>query len=128
MRIIPVAELHALFKAQGVSGQQHCAVVCPMCGTVQSGASLMKAGAGKTFEEVERFIGWSCVGRWTGAPGPRKKPDGEPCDWTLGGLFKVHRTEVVTPDGKHHPYFEIATPEQARELEATAASDTTMSR
>ena len=24
---------------------------------------------------------------------------------TLGGLFKIHELEVVTPDGEHHPRF-----------------------
>ena len=117
MRTLTVEELHAEFKAQGVSSRENIAVVCPMCGTVQSARSLMEAGAGKTFDEVERFVGWSCVGRWTGAKSPRRVHDGKPCDWTLGGLFKTHSTEVVTPDGKRHPYFEIATPEQAQELE-----------
>lgn len=114
MRRITVEQLHAEFKAQGVTRREDIAVVCPMCSTVQSIATLMRAG--RTAEEAENSIGWSCVGRFMDAPAPRNKPDGKPCNWTLGGLFKVHKLEVLTPDGKANPYFEIATPEQAQAL------------
>lgn len=102
----------AALKAQGVP-REHMAFVCPMCGTVQSANDLIAAGAGNDFSEVEKYLGFSCVGRWTGAESPRKSPDGEPCNWTLGGLFSLHKLEVVTPDGNSHPHFEPATPEQA---------------
>lgn len=52
---------------------------------------------------------------------PRKKPDGKPCNWTLGGLFRLHELEVITPDGKAHPTFAVATPAQAQAHEATKA-------
>jgi hypothetical protein len=81
---------------------------------MQTGNDLIRAGAGKTFEDVEKYLGFSCVGRFTGAKSPRKEPDGKPCNWTLGGLFSLHTLEVVTPDGEHHPRFEVATPEQAQ--------------
>ncbi len=109
---ITLEEFKARAKAQGVP-RVNVAVICPMCGTIQSMADLIAAGAGKTEADVERYIGFSCVGRWTGAPGPRKNPDGKPCDWTLGGLFSVHKLAVVI-DGKEHPHFEIATPEHAK--------------
>ena len=114
MRQTTLDEFQAELKAQGVPSHEHCAFVCPMCGTIQSAKDLIAAGAGENFEAVERFIGFSCVGRWTGAEGPRKAPDGKPCNWTLGGLFTLHTLKVVTPDGKAHPRFELATPEQAQ--------------
>ncbi|MBU6231566.1 hypothetical protein KGP36_02765 [Patescibacteria group bacterium] len=113
-----VEEMHEAFKAQGVP-REHLAFVCPMCGTVQSCQSLIKAGAGATVEEVEKFIGFSCVGRWTKAgppPGRPKENNTKGCNWTLGGLFQCHKLEVITPDGKRQPSFEVATPDQAREL------------
>ena len=82
--------------------------------TVQSAADLIAAKAGASMGEVEKYLGFSCVGRFTGAKSPRKKPDGSPCNWTLGGLFSLHELEVVTEDGEHHPSFELATPEQAQ--------------
>ena len=107
-------------KAQGVPCE-HVAMMCPMCGTVQSDADLIAAGAGADFDEVEKYLGFSCVGRFTGAGSPREKPDGKPCNWTLGGLFALHRLEVVTPDGKRHPRFELATPAEAQaHMEARA--------
>lgn len=123
---ITVEEAHRRMKAQGVSSNKHVAFVCPVCGTVQSMASLVAAGCPK--DKVESYIGFSCEGRWTGAgpwpsggdrsaKGLRRTYPG--CDWTLGGLFRIHRLEVVMPDrAEPQPCFEIASPEQAQALEA----------
>lgn len=118
-------EFIAVLKAQRVP-TDHFAFICPMCGTVQSGDDLIKAGAGKDFDEIEKYLGFSCVGRWTGAgPPPKDKTLGKGCNWTLGGLFALHKLEVVTPDGEKHPGFEPATPEQAQAhmLEKKLAED-----
>ncbi|NVN02914.1 MULTISPECIES: VVA0879 family protein [Asaia] len=117
MRKITLDEFLSELKNQG-QAREDAAFVCPMCGTVQSAKSLIAAGAGNSFEEVETKLGYSCVGRWLGSPAPRKKPDGKPCNWTLGGLFRLHALEVTGPDGKDHPFFEIATIEQAERLAA----------
>jgi hypothetical protein len=109
-----LAEYHAALKAQGAKTVADVVMICPMCGTPQTGNDLIRAGAGNTFDAVERYLGFSCIGRFTGAGSPRKEPDGKPCDWTLGGLFRMHKLEVVTPDGEKHPRFEIAGPEQAK--------------
>lgn len=115
MRTVTIAEFHAELKAQGVSGHEHLAFRCPVCRTIQSGHDIISTGAVKTFEEAERFLAFSCIGRFTGS-GPHKRgaPAGSGCDWTLGGLFRIHELEVVTPDGRKHPRFELATPEEAR--------------
>ena len=117
---IDIPELHRRFKAQGVSSRQHIAVICPMCATVQSMRSLINAGAGKTEDEVERYVGFSCVGRFTGegsALSDEERQQGKGCDWTLGGLFKLHKLEVIDPEGRARPYFQIASPDQAQALE-----------
>jgi hypothetical protein len=111
-------------KVQGVSSK-HIALVCPICGTVQSMASLIKVGAKP--ETVEGFFGFSCEGRFSRAgpwPAESNKTDAAKkrrlvrgCDWTLGGLLRLHRLEV-TVDGGVRPCFELATPEQALELKA----------
>lgn len=113
MKTMTIEDFHVALKAQGVPRREDLALVCPMCKTVQSAADFMTAGAGANFEAVEKWLGYSCVGRHTGAGEPRRTPDGKPCNWSLGGLFQCHQLEVVTPDGKHHPQFEPATPEQA---------------
>lgn len=118
---VTVEEIHRRFKAQGVGAREHVAVKCPMCGTVQSMASLAKAGAAA--DAAERAIGFSCEGRFNGAgPWPngkaaQAKRRKRGCDWTLGGLFKIHKLEVATPEGPR-AYFEIAAPDEARDLEA----------
>jgi hypothetical protein len=116
---ITVDQFHEQMRAQGVP-RKHIAFICPICGTVQSMASLIIAGAGSTEDEVEKYVGFSCVGRWTNA-GPHRKgaAAGKGCDWTLGGLLQLHKLIVITPDGEKHPHFVPASPDQARELMAT---------
>lgn len=122
MNTMTLAEFHAACKAQAPSHDQ-IVFRCPLCKTLQSGADLIRAGAGATFDEVERYLGFSCIGRFTGAPSPRAKPDGKPCDWTLGGLFRLHTFEVITPDGEHHPRFELATREEADQHRAATTTE-----
>lgn len=112
MQTLSLKEFHAACKAQAPSADL-IVFKCPMCGTLQTARDLIAAGAGPDLDAVERYLGFSCIGRFTGAPGPRKEPDGQPCNWTLGGLFRLHKLEVVTPDGEHHPRFELATREEA---------------
>ena len=121
MRTMTVSEFRDALRAQGVPTED-VALRCPMCGTVQSARDLIAAGAGLNFDEVERFLGFSCVGRWTGAGSPRNAPDGKPCNWTLGGLFQTHKMAVITEDGEHHPRFEPVTPEEAQAHAAAFAA------
>lgn len=113
MKTMTLSEFRDAVRAQGVP-MEHVAMKCPMCGVVQSGNDLIAANAGPDFEAVEKYLGFSCLGRFTGAGAPRKEHDGKPCNWTLGGLFSLHKFEVVTPDGKMHPRFELASPEEAK--------------
>lgn len=82
-------------KLQGVPIEQ-VTFVCPKCKTLQCGNDLIEAGAGKSFDDIEKYLAFSCVGRWNKNKG---------CDWTLGGLFQIHELKIITPDGKHHPRF-----------------------
>jgi hypothetical protein len=117
-RTIPLEDFHAEVKAQGVSGREHVAFRCVLCKCVQSGRSLIEAGAGADMASVEKYVGFSCVGRWTGAGAPRNKPDGKPCDWTLGGLFGFADLYVSVPErAEPQASFELATPEEAQALE-----------
>lgn len=117
VRQITVDEFHEELKAQGVP-RIDLAFLCPMCGTVQSAADLIAVGAGSCFDDVEGFLGFSCVGRWkhgrSGWEAARSEPDGNGCDWTLGGLFGMQRLEVVDDHGVRHPRFEPVTPAEAQ--------------
>ncbi len=125
MERITIDELHSRFKAQGVSAREHIAFKCINCGTVQSMASLAKAGC--PADETEKYVGFSCEGRFSNAgpwPGDKNKTEKAKarrkirgCDWTLGGLFRLHHVEVVNADGKPEPIFDIATPDDAQALE-----------
>lgn len=127
MNRITLADLHAQMKAQGVSTHDHSAFKCPACGTAQSMATLRRAGV--PGGEIERVIAFSCEGRWTKAGPPahgdsaeaeaRRKIRG--CDWTLGGLFRIHTLEVIYPDGVARPTFELAKPDEAQALERWVA-------
>lgn len=112
MQTLTLDEYRAACKAQAPSWDL-VVMKCPMCGTPQTARDLVAAGAGADLDAVERYLGFSCIGRFTGAPSPRKEPDEQPCNWTLGGLFRTHKLEVVTPDGEHHARFELATREEA---------------
>ena len=113
MKTMPIEEFRAAVHAQGVP-REHFAFLCPMCKTVQSSADLIEAGAGQDFDSVRQYLGFSCVGRFTGAGSPSKQAPGTGCNWTLGGLFRMHELEVVTEDGVHHPHFEPVTADQAQ--------------
>jgi hypothetical protein len=115
MKKLSIEQFQQEIKSQGMSNRLDVAFKCPMCKTIQSMRSFTAAGVDEYTAEL--MIGFSCVGRFTGAPGPRKEPDGQPCNWTLGGLFKTHEMEVVDSNGKVHLYFDLATPEQAKALE-----------
>ena len=114
IKTIGIKEFLELLKSQGVP-REHLAFRCPMCGTVQSATDLIRAGAGKDYEDVEGFLGFSCVGRWTKAgPSLKGNPPGKGCDWTLGGLLKIRDLDVVTESGERHPRFEPCTPGEAK--------------
>lgn len=121
MKTMTLAEFHAACKAQAVGHHKHIAMRCPICHTLQSAQDLIAAGAGADFEQVEQYVGFSCVGRFTnaGAHQPGRAP-GAGCNWTLGGLFQLHTLEVITDDGKRHPRFELATPAEAQAHAARA--------
>lgn len=129
MERITIEQLHERFKAQGVSAREHIAFKCPVCGTVQSIASLTKAGAPPA--KIENFVGFSCEGRFSNAgPWPSDKRKGRAfdarravrgCDWTLGGLFRIHNLEVINAEGVPQPTFEVASAEEAQALERLMA-------
>lgn len=97
MKTMTLDEFHNAMKNQGKKRIEDVTFRCPHCRTLQSGQDLIDAGAGKTMDEIEKYLAFSCVGRFTKEKG---------CDWTLGGLFKIHELEVITPDGKRHSRFE----------------------
>lgn len=106
MITMTIAEFQAALKAQGVKRHEHLAFRCPMCDTLQSAQDLIEAGAGADFDAVEKYLGFSCVGRWTNAgPPPEKKGTQKGCNWTLGGFLTITDLVVIAEDGTKHPRF-----------------------
>lgn len=68
---------------------------CPACGHVATVADWAAV------EAPESAIAFSCVGRWQKKPREAfvhkadKSP--EPCNYAGGGLFRIHRVEVLRP-------------------------------
>lgn len=114
MKTASLKDFQTELLAQGVP-QVHLAFKCPRCGTVQSAHDLIAAGAGNGFDEVEKYLGFSCVGRFAKEESHEYGTPRKGCDWTLGGLFRIHKLEVITEDGAHHPRFEPATKEEAQQ-------------
>lgn len=67
---------------------------CVQCGQSQCLQDFIDAGV----KEPENYVYFSCIGRYVVGRG---------CDWTLGGLFQIHKMEVEF-DGKRIPVFEMA--------------------
>lgn len=116
IQTVSKSEFDNIVQEQNV--HKHCyAFICPMCGTIQSMASLVDAGVSK--EKVHEYIGFSCEGRWRegNPPTEAKKKNSRGCNWTLGGLFQLHNFQVQWEDGHIQPFFSPANKEQAKALE-----------
>jgi hypothetical protein len=83
---------------------------CPRCGGVQTGQDFVDAGL--TPEQAATRAYFSCIGRVVRGRG---------CDWSLGGLLRIHEVEVLDPtDGSTVPVFDFDRP-QAPEFGASPA-------
>lgn len=110
-RRVTLAEWQAEGKRRFGEKVRNWKFICPACLTVQSGQDFIDTGMEK--ERIGTVLGFSCIGRYRGAPAAGlSKCARNGCDWTLGGLLQIHSLEVVTESGKAVPTFEFA-PEKA---------------
>lgn len=72
--------------------------VCPKCKTIQSVKELKEVTP--EGEDWRSYIAFSCIGRFN------KEKKG--CNWTLGGLFRIHTAEIVHEKSIPRPIFEFA--------------------
>lgn len=88
---------------------------CSNCGHVQSIADfleLKKLGIIKKETDVGTLVYFSCIGRFdtripeedVGTIWDKKSP----CNYTLGGLFRIAKTFVISESGERIPVFEFA--------------------
>lgn len=81
---------------------EHWRFVCPCCHYVQSVAECRAAG-------MANAIGFSCIGRWTGAKREALGGTGlGPCNYAGGGLFRLNPTRVLDADGHEYEMFDFA--------------------
>jgi hypothetical protein len=72
-------------------------------------------------EVAEEAAYFHCEGRYAGAQSSEGGPDG--CNWTLGGLFRIHTVCVVHPEsGADCPVFIFDHPDADRELASATAA------
>ena len=68
--------------------------------------------------DPDGVVYFSCIGRWVPGIG---------CDWTLGGLLRIHTLEVINGQGDKIPVFEFAddpdAPEPANKKSCPVAPD-----
>jgi hypothetical protein len=68
---------------------------CPQCKGIQTLQEFIEIGV----EKPENVFFYSCIGRFIEDRG---------CDWSLGGLLQIHKTEVIVENEKKIPVFEFA--------------------
>lgn len=108
---IRAAEFVSQLEAQALPNEQ-LTFKCPRCACLYNANDLIAAGVGPNLREVGQYLGVSCITRFIGHERSRSKLS-HPCTWKLGGLLPFHRLEVVHR-GATYPFFEIATPDEAR--------------
>lgn len=68
---------------------------CPACKEIQTLQDFID----HNIPDPDTLFYFSCIGRWV---------EGRGCNWTLGGLFPIHQTEVIDELGQEHPVMEFA--------------------
>ncbi len=126
MKTIPQSEFVAEATKRFGPKARNWQFVCPACGTLQTPQQFLDAGVSE--DKVRTVMGFSCIGRYTGQgdAGIAAKSKGLPwdrgCNWTLGGLLRIHTLALILDDGSHSPIFELAPPANAAPCPAESQS------
>ena len=105
MKMVPYDEWIQEGERRFGKDQKQWGFKCCNCGHVQCMADFeaLSSYTGRP----ETVVFFSCIGRWSGGKG--ELGNGlSPCNYTLGGLFKIHKLTVVYPDGEREAVFEFA--------------------
>lgn len=93
------AKGHALFGPD----QKQWRFKCPNCGTIQTVQDFLDLPMFKSNpSNAQGYIAFSCIGRFV---------EGKGCNWTLGGLFQIHKTEVLMKGAPPRRVFEFDEPD-----------------
>ncbi len=95
--------------------QNHWEFICPACGFVQS-VDTFRGLTDLADDQIEKYIGFSCVGRWLKEGEPREAFGRGlgPCNYAGGGLIGLNRI-AVEHEGKVTPVFAFAAAEEGVE-------------
>ncbi|WP_294203056.1 VVA0879 family protein [uncultured Chryseobacterium sp.] len=93
-KIIPYDDWIAALKNRFGEDPKQWRFKCVSCGGTQSIQDFLD----NKVESPEDKVYYSCIGRYV---------DGRGCDWTLGGLFTIHKISVLK-SAKVIPVFEMA--------------------
>lgn len=96
-RVMTLEEWRAEAKIRFGDNSRLWAFKCARCGGIQTVQDFIDSGS--TEKEAHSRAHFSCIGR---------QVKGRGCDWSLGGLFRIHTLEVKTPEGELVPVFEFA--------------------
>lgn len=95
MKTMTLKEWHDLGRKLYGDDMKKWKFKCVRCGHVQTAQDFIDLEL-----DPNSYVHFTCIGRFN-----QKKVG---CDWTLGGLFSVHKVEIVDEEGNHHPTFEFA--------------------
>lgn len=77
---------------------------CPSCGNVQTMQDFIDLDV----EHPEKYVHFSCIGRFMPESKGTIYNKLSPCNYTNGGLFNLAKVLVIDPDGTKHSVFEFA--------------------
>lgn len=83
---------------------------CSVCGHVQIPEDFRQYNTGNLPPDIAYQC---CIGRFMPDDTVRDAFNGKgkgPCDYSLGGLFRIPGVEILTPDGEPHYAFAFADP------------------
>lgn len=99
MKTMTVKEWRARGEALYGKNEREWKFRCVKCGNVQSAVLVDERNPEQIGQIKSNWIYFACEGRKTAGVG---------CDWSLGGLFTIHKLEVIDERGRRHPAFEFA--------------------
>lgn len=78
--------------------------VCPSCGNIQCINDFLDF---MTLDQAMSVAHYSCIGRWLENGNNDMCSGKQPCNYTLGGLFCIATTMIITDDEKKHFVFDF---------------------
>lgn len=105
MRTITLEQWAAEGSQKFGDDQSEWKFICPNCGHIQTAIDFHELGMPD--EQINRFLGFSCIGRYIDGCKGEFGNGIAPCNYTSGGLFNIAPLTVIANGAEHH-MFEFA--------------------